>query len=75
MGEILDIFIFFVLIGLRFIEEANIYIFWKKKSLSAHLDPILVNCGQKVNIRLFNQKLIIFWYCNIPINLLVIFDV
>ena len=29
---------------------------FKIKMISAHLDPTLINFGQKVNIRLFNQK-------------------
>ena len=54
--------------GLAFcIEEANIYIFSKKKKMiSAHLDAILVNLAKKVNIRLFNQKLIIFDIVTFP---------
>ena len=34
--------------------------------ISKHLDAILVNFAQKVNIRLFNQKLIIFDIVTFP---------
>ena len=59
---------FKILVACDLFEKVNLYIFLIK-TVSDHLDPMLVIFGQKVNIRLFNQNHN-FWYCIIPINVL-----
>ena len=64
---------FKILVACDLFEKVNLYIFWIK-TISDHLDPILVIFGQNVNIRIYNQSHD-FWYCIIPINVLGISEV
>ena len=59
MGKIWQYFIFICFYSVYIFvlrKWTYIYIF----NISAHLDPALVSFGEKVNIRLLNQKIIFF---------------